>query len=66
MSLAAKIEEELDISATTEPGSSGQFDVVADGEVIASREGGFFKKLLGGGWPDPDEVVEELRKRVAT
>ena len=33
------------------------------GMVIASREGGFFKKLLGGGWPPASDVIAELRKR---
>ena len=38
-------------------GKPGQFDVVVDGKVIASRGGSMLKKLLGGGWPDPEEVV---------
>lgn len=42
------------------PGKPGQFDVVVDGKVIASRGGSMMKKLLGGGWPDPDEVVEKI------
>ena len=43
-----------------QPGKPGQFDVVVDGKVIASRGGSMMKRLLGGGWPDPDEVVEKL------
>jgi len=46
-------------------GKSGQFDVIVDGEVVASRGGNALTRLLGGGWPDPDSVVEALRKRVA-
>lgn len=36
--------------------------MLVDGELIASRGGGFFKRLLGGGWPDPDEVVDEIEQ----
>ena len=48
-----------------QPGKPGQFDVVVDGKVIASRGGSMLKKLLGGGWPDPEDVVaiiDELRQ----
>jgi hypothetical protein len=34
-----------------------------DGEVVAGRDKGFLKRLLGGGWPDPEAVVAELKKR---
>jgi hypothetical protein len=44
-------------------GSRGQFEVFADGESVAAKGGGFLTKLLGGGWPDPDEVVKRLRAR---
>lgn len=44
-------------------GSSGQFDVLADGELVASRDGGFLAKLFRGGWPDPHEVVNALHRR---
>lgn len=41
--------------------------MVIDGETVASRQSGLLKKLLGGGWPDPDEVVAEVeRRRAAT
>jgi hypothetical protein len=38
----------------------GQYDVVADGQVVASRKRGFLR-LLGGGWPTADDVVAGLR-----
>jgi hypothetical protein len=44
-------------------GATGQFDVVADGEVVASRGHNFLTRLLGGGWPDEEHVVEKLRER---
>ena len=45
-------------------GGPGQFDVVADGEVIAARSGGFLHRLLRGGWPDAAAVVTALRQRL--
>ncbi len=43
-------------------GKSGQFDVVVDGKVIASRGGSMLKRILGGGWPDPEEVIRLLEQ----
>jgi hypothetical protein len=37
--------------------------VFADGESIAAKGGGLLRQLLGGGWPDPDDVVRRLRAR---
>jgi hypothetical protein len=28
--------------------------------VIASRGGSMLRKILGGGWPDPEEVVATI------
>jgi hypothetical protein len=46
---------------TVRAGSPGQFDVVADGEVVASKQGGFLNALLGRGWPTPAAVLAALR-----
>lgn len=46
-------------------GKRGQYDVVADGQTIASREGGMLTRLMGGGWPDTEDVLAELEKRLA-
>lgn len=46
-------------------GGSGQFDVIVDGEKVASRGGSFFSRLLGGGWPDEGAVVATIEKRLA-
>lgn len=48
-----------------EVGKTGQFDIVVDGETIASRQGNILTRVLGGGWPDEAKVVEELRRRAA-
>jgi len=48
-----------------EPGGPGQFDVMVGDEVVATRSKGW-QRLLGGGWPDPEEVVRALEGRSAT
>ena len=45
-------------------GSTGQFDVVVDGETIASKSKGLMA-MFTGGWPNGDEVVKRLRERAA-
>ena len=42
------------------PGKLGQFDVVVDGRVIASRGGNVLQKMFGGGWPDPEDVIAKI------
>ena len=42
-------------------GSPGQFDVLVDGEVIATRGGGFFARFFGGGWPEPVAVAQLVK-----
>jgi len=44
-------------------GATGQYDVLADGELVASR-GNEMTRLLGGGWPDPEDVTARLRERL--
>lgn len=39
--------------------------MLVDGEVIASRTKGLLKRLVGGGWPNEDEVVAAIRERMA-
>jgi hypothetical protein len=45
------------------PGRSGQYEVRVDGEVIAARERGFLKRLLGGGWPDHEDILRKIQQR---
>lgn len=47
-------------------GKLGQFDVVVDGQVIASRGGNLLTKVLGGGWPDPADVVAKIEQMLRT
>jgi hypothetical protein len=34
------------------------------GDVVASRGGGFFTRLIGGGFPDEAETVAAVRARL--
>ena len=42
------------------PGKLGQFDVVVDGKVVAGRGGSMLSKMIGGGWPDPEDVIAKI------
>jgi hypothetical protein len=48
------------VKVRREHGGLGQFDVLVDGEVVASRGGSMLKRVLGGGWPDPEEVIAKI------
>jgi hypothetical protein len=37
--------------------------VLADGERIVERGGNWFTRMLGAGYPDLDNVVDQLQKR---
>jgi hypothetical protein len=39
---------------------------MVDGRTIASRGGGLLTKLLGGGWPDPEDVVAKISELAAS
>jgi selT/selW/selH-like putative selenoprotein len=52
-SLAAEIADELDVEATVTPGGRGQFDVVADGALV-------FSKQQRGRFPEEGEIVRLL------
>jgi hypothetical protein len=48
------------------PGNKGQFDVIVDGDIVASKHGvGVVGRLKGDkGFPDDDESVEAVRDRL--
>jgi hypothetical protein len=57
------IKQRLGIEPTVTPGSTGQFDVIADGETVATRDGNWLTRSFGAGYPDLNAVVENLQKR---
>jgi hypothetical protein len=58
----ALVKRRLGIEPVLIPGKTGQFEVIANGERIAERGGNWFTRMLGGGYPDLDGVVEQLEK----
>jgi hypothetical protein len=48
-----------------EVGRPGQFDILVDGEIVATRSSSILARLFGGGWPDPRRVVDAIRARTA-
>jgi hypothetical protein len=61
----ALIKQQLGIDAVVTPGSTGQFDVVADGETVAERGGNWLTRSFGAGYPDLNRIVEQLQQRAA-
>ena len=59
----ALIKQKLGIDAAAVRGKMGQFDVIADGEKIVERGGNWFTRSLGAGYPDLDQVIEQLKSR---
>ncbi len=39
----------------------GQFDVLVDGRMVATRKGGLLAKLLKKPWPTTEDVVTAVR-----
>ena len=57
--LAASIKQALGVDVEVVAGARGQFDVVADGELV-------FSKGKAHRFPDPDEIIVALRSLVTT
>jgi predicted Rdx family selenoprotein len=63
-SYADLIHKELGQEVELTPGRWGQFEILVDGAVVASRKSGLIAKLIKRPWPDPDEVVTAVRARL--
>ena len=61
----ALIKARLHVEPVLTPCKIGQFDVIADGEMISKRGGNWITRRFGAGYPDLDGVVERLEKRSA-
>jgi hypothetical protein len=62
----ALIKKRLNIEAVITHGKTGQFEVIADGEMIAERGGNWLTRSFGAGYPDLDNVVKQLEQRRAS
>ena len=60
------IKNHLGIDAVCTPGKTGQFEVIADGQKVVERGGNWLSRKFGAGYPDLDNVVEQLAKRNAS
>ena len=59
------IKQRLGIDPVVTPGNTGQFEVIADGEVVVQRGGNWLTRSFGAGYPDLNSVVDKLQKRNA-
>jgi len=46
------------------PGKTGQFDIIADGQRVATRGGNWLTRSFGAGYPDLQAVVHQLEDRL--
>ena len=60
----ALIKDRLELDVKLTPGETGQFDVIADQETVATRGGNFLTRSFGMGYPDLEKVVDRLEKLV--
>ena len=56
------IKKRLGIDAVVNPGKTGEFTVLADGQPVAERGGNWFTRSFGAGYPDLNSVVDQLQK----
>ena len=63
--LARELRERFGASVTVEEGKFGQFDVLLDGELVASK-GGFWRRKLVHGAPPQPRILEAIERALAT
>jgi len=56
------IQERLHLPVELEKGGPGQFDVIVNGRVVASRKGGLIAKLVNRPFPSGESVVAAVRE----
>ncbi len=62
--LAAELRERFGASVVVEEGGFGQFDVLLDGALVASK-GGFWKRKLEHGAPPQPLILEAIERALA-
>ena len=62
--LAEELRERLGADVCVEEGKFGQFDVLLDGELVATK-GGFWKRKLKHGAPPPEKIREAIDRALA-
>ncbi len=62
--LATELRERLGAAVSVEEGKLGQFDVLLDGELVASK-GGFWKRTFTHGAPPQPEILAAIERALA-
>lgn len=62
--LATELRGRFDAEATIEEGGFGQFDVMLDGQIVASK-GGFWKRMVTHGAPPRPQIMEAIKRALA-
>jgi selT/selW/selH-like putative selenoprotein len=62
--LATELRGRFDAQVTIEEGGFGQFDVLLDGEIVASK-GGFWKRVITHGAPPQPQIVDAIERALA-
>jgi selT/selW/selH-like putative selenoprotein len=62
--LATELRTRFDAQAIIEEGGFGQFDVLLDGEIVASK-GGFWKRMVTHGAPPQPQIMEAIERALA-
>ena len=63
--LATELRERFDASVSIEEGRLGQFDVLIDGEIVASKARTFFGRMLTHGAPPQSEILEAIERHLS-
>lgn len=62
--LATELRARFGAQVTVEEGGFGQFDVLLDGEIIASK-GGFWKRMITHGAPPQPQILGAIERALA-
>jgi selT/selW/selH-like putative selenoprotein len=62
--LATELRRRFGAQVTVEEGGFGQFDVLLDGQVVASK-GGFWKRMVTHGAPPQPQIMEAIERALA-
>ena len=62
--LATELRQRFDAQVTIEEGGFGQFDVLLDGKIVASK-GGLFKRMITHGAPPQSQIFEAIDRALA-
>lgn len=62
--LATELRERFAAEVTIEEGGFGQFDVLLDGAIVASK-GGFWKRMVTHGAPPQPQILKAIERALA-